>query len=62
MKRERLDPVDLMLLGRMDEAAKVYLDLYVKMVEEGDRSLTYSHNCTSAWQARVRNLGTSPKV
>ena len=40
MKRERLDPVDLMLLGRMDEAAKVYLDLYAKMVEEGDRYAT----------------------
>ena len=40
MKRERLDPVDLMLLGRMDEAAKVYLDLYAKMVAEGDRYVT----------------------
>jgi hypothetical protein len=40
MKREKLDPVDLMLLGRMDEAAKVYLDLYAKMVAEGDRYAT----------------------
>ena len=40
MKRERLDPVDLMMLGKMDEAAKKYLDLYTEMVEEGDRFVT----------------------
>ncbi len=37
MERERLDPVDLMILGRLDEAAKIYLDTYIEMViEEGD--------------------------
>ena len=40
MERERLDPVDLMMLGRMDEAAEKYLDLYAEMVEEGDRFVT----------------------
>ena len=40
MKRERLDPVDLMMLGKMDEAAEKYLDLYAEMVEEGDRFVT----------------------
>lgn len=40
MKRERLDPVDLMMLGKMDEAAEKYLDLYVEMVEQGDRFVT----------------------
>lgn len=28
MENERLGPIDLMMLGRIDEAAKLYLDLY----------------------------------
>lgn len=28
MERERLGPIELMMLGRVDEAAELYLDLY----------------------------------
>ena len=40
MKRHKLDAVDLMMLGKMDEAADKYLDLYAEMVEQGDRFVT----------------------
>lgn len=36
MGRERLDPVDLMMLGRMDEAAAKYLEWYAEAREVGD--------------------------
>ena len=37
MKRERQDdPVDLIMLGKVDEAAKIYLDMYAEAVKEGD--------------------------
>lgn len=36
-KVKRASPVDLMLDGKMDEAAEIYLDLYVEALAEGDR-------------------------
>lgn len=37
MGQRKPDPVDLMMMGRFDEAAEKYLSLYAEMLEEGDR-------------------------
>ena len=37
MERKSRGPVALMLCGKMDDAAKMYLKLYADLVEEGDR-------------------------
>ena len=39
MLDKRRDPVDLMLEGKLAEATKRYLELYVESLEEGDRSV-----------------------
>ncbi len=56
-----MDPVDLMLLGRMDEAAKMYLNLYLEAIEEGDRYigpdlLSKLHFCLAGKETEFRRV------
>ena len=53
MERDGLDPVDLMLLGETDDAAKMYLNLYAEAVKEEDGFiapylLSQLHFCVAA--------------
>ena len=52
-KAKQAGPVDLMLDGKMDEAAEAYLDLYVEALAEGDRFigpylLSPLHSCVAS--------------
>ena len=60
MTRRKPDPVDLMMMGRMEEAAERYLDLYMNALEIGDRYigtflLPKLHFCVAG-----QNPGTDP--
>ena len=66
MVRDRLDPVDLMMLGRMDEATKMYLDSYVEAAKEGDRyiaplMLSQLHFCVAGKEATTQKAGRAPE-
>ena len=56
MKREKLDPVDLMLRGEMDAAARIYVKRYTEAVAEGDNFigphlLSQLHFCVAGKQS-----------
>lgn len=68
MSDNQPDPVDLMLEGRMHEAAERYLELYVDAHEEGDRSVgadlvAQLHYCIAGESERVAgdSEGRSPE-
>ena len=68
MSDKQPDPVDLMLEGRMHEAAERYLELYVDAVQEGDRSVgadlvAQLHYCIAGDSERVasNSEGRSPE-
>ena len=66
MGRDKLDPVDLMMRGRMDDAAKMYLDTYVEAVEEGDRYigphlLSQLHYCVAGKEVAAKEIGRAPE-
>ena len=54
-KRERSGPVDLMMQGRMDEAAKMYLDVYPDVAGDmfiGPQILSQLHFCVAGKEPR----------
>ena len=40
MKTRKPDPVDLMLMGKMEEATQIYLDFYLEALESGDHFIS----------------------
>ena len=60
-------PADLMYRGRMDEAAQVYLDVYVESVEIGDRyigplALSQLHFCVAGIETDVEPADATKRV
>ena len=68
MREKQRDPVDLMLEGKLQEATKLYLDLYVEAIEEGDRWIgrdlvTQLHYCIAGriGEDEANGEGRSPE-
>ena len=60
-------PADLMYRGRMDEAARIYLDVYVESVEIGDRyigplALSQLHFCVAGIETDVEPADATKRV
>ena len=60
-------PVDLMYRGRMDEAVRIYLDVYVESVEIGDRYigplvLSQLHFCVAGIETDVEPADATKRV
>ena len=60
-------PADLMHRGRMDEAARIYLDVYVESVEIGDRyigplALSQLHFCVAGIDTDVEPADATKRV
>ena len=60
-------PADLMRLGRMDEAAQIYLDIYVESVEIGDRyigplALSQLHFCVAGIENDLEPVDATKRV
>lgn len=64
---EHKGPADLMYRGRVDEAAEIYLDLYVESVEIGDRyigplALSQLHFCVAGIENGVEPVDATKHV
>ena len=61
MNGRKPDPVDLMLMGRMKEATKKYLDIYMDALESGDRYIGPDLVAQMHFSVAGQNPGTDPE-
>ncbi len=61
MTRRKPDPVDLMLMGRMNDATKMYLDFYLESLEIGDRYIGADLVAQMHFSVAGENPGTDPE-
>ncbi len=61
MKSRKPDPVDLMLMGRMEEATKIYLDFYLEALESGDEFIAPELISQLHFSVAGQNPGTDPE-
>ncbi len=61
MKSRKPDPVDLMLMGRMEEATQIYLDFYLEALETSDLFIRSELISQLHFSVAGQSLGTEPE-